>query len=74
MSRVLQMAAYAAFTLLTTINAQVSCPNVTVVFQPSWSSINTTTVGCADNKYGIEDDTVIRTGDGVFYLLLMPLQ
>ena len=47
-----------------------SCPRVRVVYQSSSPDlINQSTIGTADNKYGMEDGIVVRTASGGFAMI-----
>jgi hypothetical protein len=58
---------YFIFMLLLQYGLCQNCPNLTVVTTRAYSQINASIA--RDNKYGVEDGTVIRTSDGNFHLV-----
>lgn len=65
-ARLLAVAAFAAGCA----NAAQSCPvSATLAWQAAASSINQTTPGAADNKYGFEDGIVVRRENGTFVMI-----
>jgi hypothetical protein len=57
--------AFVSFLLLIAFSmATLSCPTVTLVYQPKYSQINQSSAGMKGNKYGLEDSIVVRRNDG----------
>ena len=53
---------------LLALGAQAICPEVTVVFKPSWEQINASSLPQV-SKHGMEDGIVVRRQDGGLTML-----